>query len=71
MIKVLEHVITPTIFPDKTSQVWKLPTTLISLLTPTNINKLQKDTLLQTVFLDGKVTKEYTFNEVRNNLLKG
>ncbi len=26
MIKLNGHIITPTIFPDKTSQVWKLPT---------------------------------------------
>ena len=29
MIKLNGHIITPTIFPDKTSQVWKLPKNLI------------------------------------------
>lgn len=30
MIKVAGHIITPDIFPDKTQQVWKLPTEVLS-----------------------------------------
>jgi hypothetical protein len=70
MIKIDGFEIKPTIFPDGTSQVWKIPDELFNKSGLTidwrfEREDEEKEGLLETVFIDGAIVRPTNFDLIR------
>lgn len=70
VIKINGIPVNVTMFPDRTSQVWKLPKKLETELSLDIEWEFEHEGELKTVFLNGKMIKETTLAEVRANVAK-